>query len=161
MIIAVTGTPGTGKTLVAKQLSKDLGYKLVDLNKIAEEKKLYSGFDRERNTKVVDIGALATEVKGIVREERITKGKANLVLDGHFSQDVPNDLIVVLRTDPKVLRERLQGRSWNTAKIEENIQAEIMEVVKQEALGTGRRVLEINTTGKEPEIVVKEIERSL
>ncbi|MCD6398342.1 MAG: AAA family ATPase, partial [Candidatus Aenigmarchaeota archaeon] len=33
MKIGITGTPGTGKTEVSKELSKLLNYKYIDLNK--------------------------------------------------------------------------------------------------------------------------------
>jgi len=162
MIVSITGTPGTGKTEVAKRLAQDLHYRLVDLNKLAEEKGLYSGFDEKRNCKIVDIDGLAREVKLLWRKERIAQGgKANLVLDGHFSHDMKTDLVVVLRTQPKVLRERLQAKGWTAGKVEENVQAEIMEVIKQEAWETGQKMLEIDTTGKKPEHVVKEIEKAI
>ena len=37
MIIALTGTPGTGKTSISKILEKN-SYKVVDLNKLVYEK---------------------------------------------------------------------------------------------------------------------------
>ena len=92
---------------------------------------------------------------------KILTKKGNLVLDGHFSQDIKCDLVVVLRTQPKVLRERLKERDWSAGKIEENVQAEIMEVIMQEAIETGQKVLEIDTTGKTPGLAVKEIEKNL
>jgi broad-specificity NMP kinase len=36
-IIAVTGTPGTGKTTYALQLSKELSADYIDVNKVIED----------------------------------------------------------------------------------------------------------------------------
>jgi adenylate kinase len=152
MIIAITGTPGTGKSLVAAGLASRLGWKLVILNELAEEKGLYMGYDEERKCKVVDIGGLAEEVTNI---------RKDAIIESHYAHDMPADVIVVLRTDPQELRDRLVERGWNAAKIEENVEAEIMEVCKGEALDTGRKVLEIDTTGKKPIGVVENIVTSL
>ena len=43
--ILITGVPGTGKTTVAKLLSKKTGAALLEINKIVEVLKLYSGVD--------------------------------------------------------------------------------------------------------------------
>ena len=43
MIIAITGTPGTGKTSISKKLLKK-GYEVIDLNKEALEKTTETGY---------------------------------------------------------------------------------------------------------------------
>ena len=47
MIIAITGTPGTGKTAVASILEKK-GFTVVDLKKVAFDNKFIIGFDKKR-----------------------------------------------------------------------------------------------------------------
>jgi broad-specificity NMP kinase len=44
--IIVTGTPGTGKTTLAKKLSKKLKYAYIDVNNVIKENKLKEGYDR-------------------------------------------------------------------------------------------------------------------
>ena len=57
MIITITGTPGTGKTYIAKKLAgKNLIY--IDLNKIIKEEKLYDKYDRKVKTYDVNIKTL-------------------------------------------------------------------------------------------------------
>ena len=149
MIISICGTPCTGKTSVAKLLAKRLGYKYIDLNEIAQKKNCYAGYDKKRKAKIVD-----TE---LVQKEIDKMDNRNLVLDSHYSHDIKNDLTVILRTNPSELRGRMKRKGWGKEKIEENIEAEIMEVCKTEALEYGRKVLEIDTTGKKPYSVVEEI----
>ena len=145
MIIAITGTPGTGKTEVAKLLAKELKMKLVDLNKLAEEKNFYEGYDKERKCKIVNINKLSNDIK---------KMKENIILEGHFSHDMPCDLVIVLRCAISELRKRMEKRCWSKQKIEENIEAEIMGICKEEAAENDKDVLEVDTTGKTVEETV-------
>ncbi len=148
MIIAITGTPGTGKTAVAELLARKTGWKLVKLNELAKEKDFYSGYDPVRHVPIIDVKKLKVEVR---------KMKGNLILEAHYSHEFPSDLVIVLRANPGVLRERMEKKGWRAEKVEENVQAEIMEECKTEALELGRKVREIDTTRTGPEKVVEEI----
>ena len=46
MIIAITGTPGTGKTSISKVLQEN-NYEVVDLNKVACENNFLIGKDEK------------------------------------------------------------------------------------------------------------------
>jgi adenylate kinase len=153
MIIAITGTPGTGKTEVAKALSKRLKWPWFSLNDIAEEKDLYQGYDDERMVKIVDIEKLKEEVNILASLHK------NIIIESHYAHDMPSDLIIVLRTEPSVLRKRMLAKGFRPEKIAENMEAEMMEVIKDEALAKNRNVYEIDTTKKKPEDVAKEIEK--
>ena len=155
MIISISGTPGTGKTCVAKALAERLGWKLIELNRLAEENRLYAGYDEGRNCRIVDIDRVKKEVEKLVRKNK------NLILESHYAHDMPCDIVVMLRINPAELRRRLVAKRWTRRKIEENVQAEIMEVCKTEALEQGRDVLEIDTTGKTPRMAADDIIRKL
>ncbi len=150
MIIAVTGTPGTGKTKVAKELALLLSYKYVDLNKLAEEKGLVTGMDRERDSKIVDTEKF--------EELEIPE---NSVVDGHLSHFINANTIVVLRTRPDILKERLKKRNWPQKKVQENVEAEILGVCAFEAYETGQKVLEIDTSKMSAKEVAKTIKKAI
>ena len=52
--MVVSGTPGTGKTTLAKSLAKKLKYSYIDVNEIIKENKLEEGFDKKRKSKIID-----------------------------------------------------------------------------------------------------------
>ncbi len=155
MIICITGTPKTGKTEVSGALAGLLGCRVVNLNEFAKQRKLFCGYDRKRGVNVVDTGKLEKEVL------RISGKGENIILESHYSHLLPCDAIVVLRTNPGELRTRMEKAGWFPEKIEENIEAEIMEICLSEALETGKRVMEVDTTGKTPEKVAREIKEEL
>ena len=148
MIIAISGTPGTGKSVIGKLLAQKLGWEYIDLNALAKEKDLFSDYDEERRCDVVDIDAIYLEIQ---------KHEGNIVIESHFAHEMPSDVVIILRTNPKELMKRLKKRKWSKEKIEENIDAEIMEVCKTEALENAKRIEEFDTTKKKPEEVAEHI----
>ena len=147
MIIAVSGTPGVGKTTVAKLLAKKLGYDYVDLREFA----LKHGVGEMRGEELeVSIDELAYYV------ERELKGK-DVVLDGHLSHLMPVDQVIILRAHPKLIGERLKERGYSKGKIAENVEAELVDVCLLEAIDENENIIEVDTTNKSPEEVVEEI----
>ncbi|MBI4176547.1 MAG: AAA family ATPase, partial [Candidatus Aenigmarchaeota archaeon] len=92
---------------------------------------------------------------------KIAEKKENIVIESHYAHDMPCDAIVVLRVQPKELLARGRKKGWPRAKIKENMEAEIMEVCKSEALESGKTVIEIDTTGKRPAEAAGEIVKRL
>ena len=152
MIIAITGTPGTGKTEVAKALAKRLGWWCVSLNELAEEEDLYRGYDEERMCKIVDLERMREEVNILAVSHK------NLIIESHYAHEMPSDIVFVLRTDPEVLRKRMVKKGFWTEKIAENLEAEMMNVIRDEALALKKNVYEIDTTRTTPEKVAGKIE---
>ena len=85
-IIIITGTPCTGKTMVAKKLAKALGYEYLDVVKMIRDKGLSEDYDQKRQSDVVDVRKLIKEIKKIV------KGKS-VVIDSHMSHYLPKRLV--------------------------------------------------------------------
>jgi len=153
MKIAVTGTPGVGKTTIARLLAKELGLKYISLNEIAEKADAFIGYDKQMRSKIVDAKKLKKEVE---------KLKGGFVLDGHFSHDFDVDLVIVLRCRPDILEKRLKKRyPKNKAKVKENVDAEILGVITSEVLQSGKKFVEIDVSGKGKKEVVEEIKEKM
>lgn len=148
-IITITGTPGTGKTEVAKILAQKLRFELISINDLIENKELRYTIDKTRNTKVVDIKELQNIISRKFR-------KGSLIVEGHYSHFLRSDITIVLRCNPVELAKRLKKKGWNHAKIKENIEAELIGIVSAEAF-RNKRAIEIDTTGKNPKEVAAEI----
>ena len=140
MLVAVTGTPGTGKTSACGVLSAR-GYVVVDLDEIARREGLIVGRDIARGADEVDVEAL--------REGLRIPAKVAF-LRSHYSHRMDVNLAVVLRCRPSVLRKRLEARGWPAEKVRENVEAEAIDVILQEAVGRLNFVFEIDTTHATP-----------
>jgi adenylate kinase len=145
MMIAVTGTPGTGKTSACALLK---GVTVVDLRKLAEEHAEEFTFDKERGS---------IEIDPPVLKKLIPRVKGTVVIEGHVSHLMDPDMIIVLRCSPKVLKKRLAKRRWKKEKIVENLEAEAVDVVLIEALDSCDKVFEIDTTSMKPKQVAEAI----
>jgi adenylate kinase len=153
MILAISGTPGTGKSTVAAHVGKKLGWPVYDLNKIAHERNLYSGYDEKRKTHVVDLGKIQKALKNIESPD--------MIIESHYAHDMDCDAVIILRASPEEIRKRALEKGWTKEKTEENVLAEIMDVCLQEAMSTGRRIIEIDTTNKTPVKVAGEAIKAL
>src|SRR4030067_787849 len=150
MRIAITGTPGVGKTIVAKRLAFRLKYELVRLNDVIKRKKLYDSYDKKFDTYVVDVKKL----------ESIRLPK-NAIIDSHLSHFLKSDVVIVLRCEPKELEKRLKKKNWKREKVTENVEAELIGVISYEARKMHKNVFEIDTTSKSIDKIVAEIESFL
>ncbi|MEA2055179.1 MAG: adenylate kinase family protein [Candidatus Thermoplasmatota archaeon] len=148
MKIAITGTPGTGKTSVASVLAR-MGYTVEDTNNLAEN--FFVGYDEERECKIVDTDAMNDAFKK-VKEEGI------LFVEGHLSHLLNIDFVIVLRCNPYELEKRLEKKKWKRSKIIENLEGEAMDIIFSQACELhDKRVMEIDTTGRKAEDVAREI----
>ena len=147
-IILITGTPGVGKTALAKTLSEKSGFKLIELNRLIRKEKLYTRFDRVRKTYIVDHGKLRRRLVALSRSSEQIVLPTHLV--GRFLPKASVKLALVLRLDPVLLYKRLRARRWTKLKAWENTEAEILDVSLQDSLSLlgPRKVYEIDTTRK-------------
>jgi adenylate kinase len=145
--IAVTGTPGTGKTTLS-QLYEEQGLKVIHLTEYVKRK--YLGEEGEKEFEV-DV----EEMRKALEDEEFD------MVEGHLAHQVPVDICVVLRTRPDILRERLEDRDYSDEKVEENVQSEILDVVLSEAVENQKTVIEVGTTDTSPEEVLEEVKRKV
>ena len=146
--IAVTGTPGTGKTTVARHLADELDAEYFDVTGAVREG-ASAGYDDERGVPVADVDAL----REVAPEDAI--------LDGHIAHLLEPDAVVVLRCRPDVLRSRLEERGWSDEKINENVESETLDIVLAEAVETDTPVFEFDTTDATPDETTERIVRAL
>lgn len=155
MLIAITGTPGTGKTGTAKIASRLLDANLISIKHLVDAGKIPYSYDRKRKTKVIDENSIMKAVR-----KELDKSRPNVV-EGHLSHFMKADYIFVLRTNPKKLRERLLARGWSKEKINENVHAEFLDEIVMEAVGKNKRVFEIDTSRRKPHAAARLIIRIL
>jgi adenylate kinase len=157
-VIAISGTPGTGKTAVGSVLAQQLSAEFVELGQVVKEQQFHCGEDVTRDTLIADLGKLQDYLVN-----RFLKTTKQFVVVGHFADLVPTKYLkalVVLRCHPIILARRLGARQWSTDKILENIQAEILGTCASDALAkhSRNRIFEIDTTDSSVEKVVAAIE---
>jgi adenylate kinase len=127
-LVIISGTPGTGKTTVSNKISELVDVNVITLNELAISEGLIHDFDKKRETNIVDIDKLVSHVLKLI-EELKKKGTQLLIIESHFSDIIPNNMInyaIVLRCEPDVLCDRLEKRGYSEEKVAENIQAEIL-----------------------------------
>jgi adenylate kinase len=134
-VIVVTGTPGTGKTKLAKKIAKKNKYLYVDVKKLIKNFKLNECFDKKRKSWIIDIKKLNNLLISVIKTAKFDKLKG-LVFDSHLAHYLPKkyvNLCIVTRTEPKRLYQRLKQRHYSKSKIQENMEAEIMQIILEEA----------------------------
>lgn len=148
MRVAVTGTPGTGKTTAVERLDTDLD--VVHLNELVREAGLAEGEDPERGSLIADIEALRKRLDG----------REDVLVESHLAHHIEADRVVVLRCHPRHLRDRLIDRGESDAKASENAEAEALDVILSEAVDAYGldSVYEIDTTECDPDAVAAAIE---
>jgi adenylate kinase len=151
MLIAITGTPGCGKTTASKIL-ENRGYLVKSVKSLSEENDCISGYDPDMESNEIDLEKLNEFVTGQSKKE-------DCLIEGHLSHLLSVDKVIILRCDPVVLNKRLESKGWKDKKIKENVRAEIMDVIKVEAYEEEHKVFEIDTTNQNPENVADGIER--
>ncbi|MBI5680061.1 MAG: adenylate kinase family protein [Methanobacterium sp.] len=156
MIILITGTPGVGKTTVSKILAEKIGAHIIHINELVNEKNIYTGIDEEKGYKIVNLDALFNELDEIT--EKIDKSRC-IIVEGHLSHLFEkSDIVMVLRANPHVLRDRMMSKGWKESKICENIEAEIIDLCSYESFEIHEnKVNEIDTSDISPQKVADSI----
>lgn len=145
--VAITGTPGTGKSAVARRIGRTL--RVIEVAELARDVGAARG--RGRNVEV-DLDVL---VRRLRREGTLDRFDAVV---GHLAHLLPVSEVIVLRCHPVELLRRLQrARRGSPADRQENLVCEATDLVLAEALATRRPVFEIDTTGRSVTSVASEV----
>ncbi|HMH10025.1 MAG TPA: AAA family ATPase [Candidatus Nitrosopolaris rasttigaisensis] len=157
--VVITGNPGVGKHTCAKFVSEKLGKaKLIDINRV----KLSNNEVALSSNAVNGIGEIDVKKTEKLILEEIKKAK-DVVIVGHLAPYVIRatgiDLVAVLRRSPYQLAKIFRQRKYTPMKMKENIAAEVLGITLYDSVETfgKERVAELDTTGKTPEDIAKDI----
>lgn len=146
--VALSGTPGTGKTRVALELRGSPAS--VEVGPLAAR---FGAARRDREGWRVDLPRLCREL----RRRRTVEP----LWVGHLAHLLPVRAAIVLRCHPCRLLARLErsGRDLSRRAREENAVAEALDLITREALRPGVRVWEVDTTDRSLDEVAREVRR--
>jgi adenylate kinase len=157
--VVITGNPGVGKHTCAKFVSEKLGKaKLIDINRVI----LSNNAVTLPSSAVNGIGEIDVKKTGKLILEEIKKTN-DVVIVGHLAPYVLKttgiDLVAVLRRSPYLLAKIFRQRKYTPMKMKENIAAEILGITLYDSVETfgKERVAELDTTGKTPQGIAKDI----
>ena len=117
-LIIISGIPGTGKSSLAKFISRKTNFKILDFKKILKENKLNETYDTKRNCYFIDIKKLNKVLIKIIKNS-----KNNLIIDSHLGHFLPRkyvNLCIITKCELKELKRRLIKRKYSNLKIKEN-----------------------------------------
>jgi adenylate kinase len=129
--ILITGTPGTGKTTLAERVCEQVALTMISVNELVKSKGLHEGRDEEFDALVIDEDRVVDEM-----DDAMSLPSGGFCVDYHGCDFFPErwfDLVVVLRTDNTTLFDRLTARGYSDKKRTENIDAEIQQVLLDQA----------------------------
>lgn len=144
-VIVITGTPGVGKSTLARKLASQLGYARLDLHKYYSL--LSVGYNKKKQCYDIDIKKFQKLVEAKLKEPAAKKG---LIIDSHIAHLLPKQLvdlcIVLTCSNLKELERRLKKRKYSARKIRENLDAEIFQVCLMEAKEKGHKIKVIDNS---------------
>ena len=156
-LIAVSGTPGVGKSTLAKYLAKKLKFFRLDLHHYYKE--ISKGYDLKKHCYDVNLQKFKKIVLNLKKEQ-------NIILDSHISHLLPKkevDLCIIITcSNLKKLEKRLKKRGYSKQKIRENLDAEIFQVCLMEAKERKQKMIVIDSSSKyNKDMLLHKIHKSL
>ncbi|MBS3150189.1 AAA family ATPase [Candidatus Woesearchaeota archaeon] len=143
MVIIVSGNPATGKTTIAKKIAKEKKLEYIDVNDLIKKNRLYSYYSKKDESLVVDTKKLNSFLIKLINKNK------DVVLDSHLTHYLnPKyvDMCIITICDLKELKKRLEKRKYSKEKIRNNLDCEIFDVCRTEALEAGHKVKIIKTS---------------
>ncbi len=157
-LIAITGTPATGKSRLARAvMRKCRNSAVIEINDVVKSKHLFSGLDIY-GSMVVDRKRLSEEIRGIAKG-KARSGKTVIVV-GHLAPELSlrYGIAIVTRAKLKTLVARMRRRGYPQGKIRENIEAEALDYCGKAMKGKCKELYEVES-GDEISRVIGYIEK--
>jgi len=142
---ALTGTPGTGKTSISELLNSEVVH--------------LSDYYEDSSDGITDSG------EWLINLDKLNKIVQTLKFDdafyeGHTSHTLDNiNTVILLRCDPSILEKRLRERNYSEDKIRENLEAEALNIILDEALDhiSADKIFQLDTTNLSPDESAKKL----
>lgn len=153
--LIITGTPGTGKSQHCERLKELIDFKFFNIGDVVKEHGFHEGRDEEFDTYILDEDKLLDYLEGPIAD-------GGCVIDHHTCGFYPErffQLVVVLRCDNTILYDRLDARGYNEKKLSENIEAEIMQVVADDAAESYDEDIVVELRSESPEDLEQNCQR--
>ncbi|MHA2053937.1 MAG: adenylate kinase family protein [Candidatus Hodarchaeales archaeon] len=152
--IYITGTPGTGKSSVAKLLSAKLSLEFLEINDLVVQEGYNLGYDIDRDTTIAD-----DELLNEFLNQKLTTTDRVCIAGGIVLSNTLFNYIIILHSSVSTLRTRLEEREYSKTKVESNIEAEIMNIIYYETLEhfPPEKILEVINDNKSIEKTCSEI----
>lgn len=149
--MALTGTPGVGKSSVARLLDRRM--RTIEIGELARAHGAATGRGRQVTVDLVTL------------RRRLARPPERAAIDlvvGHLAHLLPVREAIVLRCHPIELLERLaRARRGRAADRSANFVSEATDAILLEALARGLPVYEVDTTGRSVETVARVVARRL
>lgn len=134
VVVAVCGTPGTGKSLVIQKVTKSSPSPVTAINvsDLVKKERLYQEYDDDLDACVMDSRQVRRRLTEIISN---ASNNDLYLIETHSPSILPKQLIdhlVVLQCDTSTLYDRLTDRGYTPLKRQENVEAEIMQVVLED-----------------------------
>ena len=154
--VAITGTPGAGKSEVVKYaINIDKKYDILTVEELAINNQLIGDVDRLDGAKPIDIESLKT-----ILAKEWKKTSRQIFIDGHLSHLLPVDAIVIIRCNPEILKIRNHSRGWSENKVEENSEWELLGSAWNDCNEWGTiPCLELDSSAQSVEALFSQIEQ--
>ena len=134
VVIAISGSVGSGKTTFTKSLAKELGINILHLNELAKEYKLEE--IKELQTFDFDLDALLDNFENELKNKKYE----NIIIESHFAHLInPElvDILFVINRDLSLLKIEYKNRNYNDQKIQDNLEVESFNLCFYEAEEAG------------------------
>ncbi|MFH1895063.1 MAG: signal peptidase I [archaeon] len=136
MNIVITGTPGTGKTAIAKKLGKKLKFEVINEKDFALKTK--TGKKKGKEVEI-DTKEFRKKLNALLEK------KTRTIIEGHVlcEMKIKADMVFLLRTKPEIIEKRLRKKGYNEVKIQDNVFCEETGYCREKCLKNYKKVIEI------------------
>lgn len=158
--LLITGTPGTGKSTIAKLLGKKLKATVLNEKSFCQKEKCAT-FDSKTKEWEIDLKKYKTAFTRYAKQH----SNKTIILEGHVACEVnlPVSKIIVLTCDPVELGYRLAKRKYSELKIQENMYCEATNYCAEQVQKhyRGKKVLKVDTSTHSPTQTTQKIQKWL